>query len=331
MKRKPVRFLLALYPLLALLCACAGAATSAEEYYAIGMAYFDVGKYTEAEQWLNRAARMDKTKTASEYNLGRIDYENKRFSSALRHFERVLARDPKNVIALTAVAYTHVRLGNLDLAEDLYAQVLTLLPESADNGYNYALILYAMEKYAEGEAVLARYPHALLEDNDAMLLGARLKKALHKPEAADLYERSLEAKSDPLVRSEYAAVLEEGGFYARALEEYRTTLTDLPDESATPSKPALRYAIARLLFIADSASDEGITELEAAITEGFKDTERLEALLDEPAISTAHKDEIRRLIADMNKAPSAETPPPEATEAPADEAEGEKPPEEGQE
>jgi tetratricopeptide (TPR) repeat protein len=289
------------------LCACVSAVASAEEYYSIGMAYFDIGKYAEAEKWLNRAISTDKTKTASEYNLGRIAFENKRYTEALVHFERVLKRDPQNTLALKAAAYTHIKLGNIDKAEALYQKVQTLLPESADDGYNYALFLYVIEKYEESAAVLAGYPYALFENNDAILLGARVNKALHKPEAVDMYERSLEAKNDPLIRYEYAEVLEEGGFYARALEEYRATLKELPDNSENPSNLFLRYTIARLLLIADSESDEGITELEAAVTEGFKDTETLEKLLEDSAISDTHKDSIRRVIDGIKRTPQTET------------------------
>jgi tetratricopeptide (TPR) repeat protein len=296
----------------ALLCnalsACVSAGVSAEECYTVGMAYFDMGKYTEAERWLNRAMSIDKTKTASEYNLGRIAFENKRYTEALAHFERVLKRDPQNSLAMKAVAYTHIKMGNIEQAETLYQKVLTLLPESADDGYNYALFLYAIEKYEESETVLAGYPHALFENNDMILLAARVKKAIHKPEAVDMYERYLEAKNDAQVRYEYVTVLEENGFYARALDECRATLKDLPDTTQNPSKPFLRYTIARLLMIADSESDEGITELEAAVTDGFKDVEVLEKLLEDSAISDTHKEGIQRVINGIKRVPQKEEP-----------------------
>ena len=292
-----------LFALLVLCSACVTPATSAEEYFAIGMAYFDMGKYAEAEQWLNRATLIDKTKTASEYNLGRIAFENKRYTEALRYFERVLAKDPKNVMALKATAYTHIKLGNLDKAESVYREVLTLVPESADDGYNHALLLYSMEKYAESEGVLARYPHALFENSDTILLCARVQKAQHKPEAMNMYERYLEMKSDPVVRYEFAVILEEGGFFARALEEYRAALKDLSDKSENPTKTGLRFSIARLLLIADGGSEEGISELEAAVQDGFKDTAELEKLLEERAISDARKADIRRIIDGINKEP----------------------------
>jgi tetratricopeptide (TPR) repeat protein len=246
---------------------------------------------------------MDKTKTASEYNLGRIAFENKRYTDALRHFELVLAKDPKNVTALKASAYTYIKLGNIDQAESVYRQVLLLVPESADDGYNHALVLYTMEKYADSEAVLAHYPHALLENSDTILLYARVQKAQHKPEAVNMYERYLETKSDPVVRYEFAVILEESGFFARALEEYRATLKDLSDKSENPTKIGLRFSIARLLLIADSGSEEGISELEAAVKDGLKDTAELETLLEEQAISDVRKADIRRIIDSINRGP----------------------------
>jgi tetratricopeptide (TPR) repeat protein len=76
----------------------------AEEYYSIGMAYFELGKFTDAEYWLNRARATDKTMVASEYNLGRIAFETGRYEDAAGYFEKILDLDPYNVMALRAAA-----------------------------------------------------------------------------------------------------------------------------------------------------------------------------------------------------------------------------------
>ncbi|MHB9292932.1 putative Beta-barrel assembly-enhancing protease [Hollandina sp. SP2] len=308
--------------------ACAGLSyrASAEEYYAIGMAYLELGKYTEAEQWLNRAKAVDKTKVASEYNLGRIAFETKQYAEALRYFEKLLKKDPINLIVLKAAAYTHIKMGNIGEAEALYQRVLDLTPESADDGYNYALVLYAMEKYEQSEQVLARYPFALQENQEALLLCARAQKAQQKPEAADSYAQWFEAngeKSAPQVRYEYASVLEADGFYARAVGEYQTLLKELsqqtlPSKELSPSQ--VRYTLARLLLIADPENEEGITELTTAMKEGFDDQDALEALMEEEGISDAHKEAIRRLI---DEGPVAGEPEPDTEEHPASEEESE--------
>ncbi|MDR3115036.1 MAG: tetratricopeptide repeat protein [Treponema sp.] len=305
-------------------CTGLGYRASAEEYYAIGMAYLELEKYTEAAQWLNRAKAVDKTKTASEYNLGRIAFETKEYAEALRYFEKLLKKDPVNLMVLKAAAYTHIKLGNLEEALALYGQVLALAPESADDGYNYALVLYVMEKYDQSEQVLGAYPFALQEHKDALLLFARAQKAQQKPEAVESYARWFEAAGepgDPQVRYEYASALEAGGFYARAAEAYRTLLKELPQQSLPEkelSPSQVRYALARLLLIADPENEEGITELTEALKEGFDDREALESLMTEEGISEAHKEVIRRLIDEGPKTEDAPEEPPASEQAPED-------------
>ena len=298
-------------------CASMGA-ISAEEYFAIGMAYFDLGRYDEAEQWLNRARARDRTMSASEYNLGRIAFETGRFDEALRYFELILRRDPTNVMALRAAAYTQIRNGEIEKAAALYDRLLAIVPESADDGYNHALVLYAMERYADAERVLANYEFALLENNDVLLLFARIQRELGKPEAIDSFAQWLVNNNDPRVRYEYAQVLESHEFYARALDEYREALTDLPTGSVDPTGPELRFTIARLLLVADSESSEGISELRAAVEDGYDDSEAIEDLLDDDRISATNKDEIRTIITNMTREDEPET---EDSDAPIEETE----------
>jgi tetratricopeptide (TPR) repeat protein len=279
-------------------------AASAEEYYTLGMAYFELGKYEEAERWLNRAGHADKTKTASEYNLGRIAFERGRYGEALKYFERILAKDSENILALRAAAYTKIKLSGLEDAENYYDRVLRLVPESYDDGYNYALVLFALDKTARAEEVLLKYDLIIDSNSDAVLLLARVQAKLDKVEAVDNYNRYLQVKPDNKVRFEYAEVLEKNEFYARAQEEYNTILEGLPEgespgESGTLTKPRILFAVARLLLIAEADSGSGITALAGAVEGGFKDIPALEALLEEPKITDAHKEEIRRVITDL--------------------------------
>jgi tetratricopeptide (TPR) repeat protein len=287
---------------LAALASCTTWGASAEEYYSLGMAYFELGRFDEAEQWLNRARAANRTQTASEYNLGRIAFEAGRYEDAAKYFEAVLKKDPGNIMALNAAAYTRIKTGDLEAAEGYYQRVLALVPESADDGYNYALVLYAIEKYAEAEAVLGAHEFALLDNNDVLLLYARSQAAQDKIEAADSYAQWLANNSDPKVRYEYAGILEKAELYARALEEYRTALSGLSQDSADLKKTDIRYALARLLLIADAESAEGITELEAAVSEGFSGIETLEELLKDTRISAANRESLQTLIGSTRRA-----------------------------
>jgi tetratricopeptide (TPR) repeat protein len=280
---------------------CASFSTSAEEYYSIGMAYFELGKFEEAEHWLNRARAADKTKVASDYNLGRIAFETGRYQDAAVIFDRILARDPKNTMALKAAAYTRIKTGELTKAEQYYRQVLELVPESVDDGYNYALVLFAMKKYEEAEQTLGKNPYALEDNKDILLLYARSQKAQGKVEAADSYAKFLATNSDPKARYEYAQVLEDAELYAKALEEYRTTLTELSQDSMDLKRSEVRFSLARVLLIADGENPEGLTELEGAISEGFADTEALEGLTLNEKLSGANREQVRALIDKMKQ------------------------------
>ena len=295
-----VKFKVILCLLLAILflsCATSGA-IQAEEFFAIGMAYYDLGNYREAERWLIRARQSDRTVVASEYNLGRIAFETGRYGDAARYFEGILVRDPLNVMALRAAAYSRIMNGDLSRADTIYRRVLTLVPESADDGYNHALVLYSMNRFSESEAVLNRYPHALDENPANILLLARVQKAQEKVEAVDSYAKWLSISAEPGAGelNEYAQALEAGGFFARAIEQYQAAVNTLSEGTDLERRAAIRFDLARLYLSADPDNPMGMSELETAVSEGFSDTSLLEILLRDLRIRSENRDEIRRIL-----------------------------------
>ncbi|MDR0689546.1 MAG: tetratricopeptide repeat protein [Spirochaetaceae bacterium] len=311
MNIKPAFLFLCCLTLSGLLFSCVSQsrAAKAAEYYALGMAYFDLGRYDEAEKWLNQAKSLDKTKLASEYNLGRIAFETGRYEEAIKIFDGILKRDPDNLMILKAAAYSRIKTGEFDEAEKLYEQVLSLVPESADDGYNYALVLNAIKKPDKAEEILAKYPFALLDNKDVLLLYARSQGAQNKPEAVDSYNQWLINNSDSQVQYEFALVLEKNGLYARSLEEYRKILTSLPadtvdDQNKSGSelrKSTIQFSIARLLLSADPENPDGLTELDLAVSEGYSDTEALNKLLDDEKVTDSAKEAIRKIIDELEK------------------------------
>jgi tetratricopeptide (TPR) repeat protein len=208
---------------------CLSSTGKAEEYFALGSAYFDLGKYTQAEMWFNKSRFNKTTQNASEYYLGRIAYETGRLEDALQYFDRLIKRDKENVTAYKAAAYTCIKMKKLDKAEEYYKKVLELVPESYDEGYNYALVLMAMERPQEAEETLKAHTDVSAANNnterpEALLLLARAQKEQGKPEAADAYSASLEQNDNPIVRMEYAMYLAKGRYKDKALAEYQKAL-----------------------------------------------------------------------------------------------------------
>jgi len=279
-------------------------AASAEEYYNIGMAYYDLGRYEDAERWLLRARAADRTYTASQYNLGRLAFEMGRYSEAVRYFEDVLRSDADNTIALRAAAYTRIKMGDLEAAQNHYSRLLQLVPESADDGYNHALVLHAMERYSDAEAVLERYPQSLLAKGSSLLLYARCQAAGNKIEALDSFADYLGENSVPEVRFEYAAALEYHEMYARALEEYRLSLSETAVTS--PARNNIRFAIAKVLLIADENSGEGFDELESAVSGGFNNVEALEELISGGMLNAANTERLQGIANAMRRTSSAQ-------------------------
>jgi tetratricopeptide (TPR) repeat protein len=284
-----------------LLASCASQTASAEEYYTIGMAYYTIGKFDEAERWLERARNADRTMTASEYQLGRIAFENKRYSEAAKYFEGILKKDKQNVLALEAAAYTRIKMGDNERALQYYREALAIVPENADDGYNYALLLYAAKEYAEAETVLLKYDYNLPGNKDAQLLLSRVQAAAGKPEAIDSYALYLADNTDAAARCEYARVLEKNEFYVRAIEEYKGALADLTKETETLKKADIRFEIARLMFITDSEDAAALTELQGAITDGFTDTEKIDELLSDSRLNDETKNNIKTAASVIKK------------------------------
>jgi tetratricopeptide (TPR) repeat protein len=276
----------------------------AEEYFSIGIAYYELGKFTDAEVWFNRARAADKTMVASDYNLGRIAFETKRYADAANYFESVLTLDNDNVMALKAAAYARIKNGDLEKAEAHYDRVLALVPESADDGYNYALVLYGLEKYENCEEVLNKYPFALEEKPSSILLFARAQKAQNKVEAIDSYAKWLivhTGTANPQGLYEYAQVLEGAGLYARAIEQYRDAIKALTRDTEDLKKSRLMFEEARLLLTMDPENEEGLTAFSNAVDEGFSDTESFEELLLDRRISGDRRNELRRIFDSREK------------------------------
>lgn len=274
-------------------CATAGPAVPPEDYYSLGTAYFELKRYAEAEKYFTLAGRDEKTRSAAEYQLARIRYEQGDSEGAAKRFERLLDADLENTLALRAAAYSWMKAGKYEDAIRLYGRLDLLLPESMDARFNYAIALAEVGRLEEAIARVDPYLERKTEDRDAQLFAARTERKLSRPEAIDRYKAALDLKEEASVRVEYAEVLEAQGFYARAVENYDQVLSAGLPAGSSLSPEALRFALSRSLFIAGE-SERGIAELEKALKDGFKDADALTALAEDERIGA--RDKVRSIV-----------------------------------
>ena len=298
---------------------------AAEEYFSIASAYFELGKYTEAERWFIKAKGAEKTRNASDYNLGRIAFETGRPEDAAVIFEKLISKDPDNLLLLRSAAYSWAKAGKAEKALVHYARIEALLPLGKDSSFNHSLLLYSLERYGEAAGKLRPYLENSPDDLEARLLLARCQAALDQPEALDSYALYLSKKDDVLARFEYAGLCESSEFYALAVENYDTLIKALegkPDtdaKSGTPTVPVLRFRKARSLFLSGSDTELALEELGKALEAGFDDQDALDALSTNNKIKVSDRilaliEKIRAKKAKAASDPKNESPPPVQTE-----------------
>jgi hypothetical protein len=119
----------------------------------------------------------------------------------------------------------------------------------------------------------------------------------------DSYAQWLTGNKDPQVKYEYAEELEKVELYARALEQYRELMNEIPPEGNL-KKQDVRFALARVLLVADAENPEGMTELKTALSEGFANQEAgrkaLQKLAEDSRIAAGLRTEIETLIGGLS-------------------------------
>jgi outer membrane protein OmpA-like peptidoglycan-associated protein/tetratricopeptide (TPR) repeat protein len=100
----------------------------------------------------------------SNFDKAELLYHQFAYRNALQLYLVVSEKDPANQIAKQRIADCYVRLGNIQAAEKLYAE-LTLLPDTdPDLKYKYAQLLSMQEKYAEAKKWYGETLHGISSD-----------------------------------------------------------------------------------------------------------------------------------------------------------------------
>ncbi|MFP4443430.1 MAG: tetratricopeptide repeat protein [Spirochaetia bacterium] len=274
MKKTAVLFI----PILILAAACVSQISREDlalEYYSLGNAYFDLGKYDKSRDYYLRALELDESLSGVNYNLARIYIETQNYTDAVAVLNNLLVRDPENGIVLKTLAYAEFRAGNPEKALSIYNNYLGTVENDCEVLFNIALIHRETDDKEKAIEVFKQVNEQCpdLKKTD-LHLGVLLLEAGDIQEGVVYLEEYV--KQDKVEQGTLfllAEAYEDIEYYSKALEVYRKLL----QEEQTRGKAAFRTAV--IYLTAAEEPEPGLENLETAINSGFRDLEAIKELL----------------------------------------------------
>jgi len=292
----------------------------AVEWYGVGNAWMDAGKYAEAGKAYDRALALDPGLIAASYNAARALVEAASYDKALPIARKLLAGDPKNVRYITLDAWILWKAGRAKEAAAAYETAFALDPWSEDVVYDSSLLLLESGEAADAKKAVARLEplvQAKPDEKDDLALYARALGAVGRDDdAISAWEnlRSMDG-ADAAGLEALAALYEKHGSLAKAMDAL---------DAATKKDPKSAqswFDLARLRLTTADDGKGGLDALGQAIAAGFKDKTAAAALLS--SSSLASRDDVAKALAAAGLVDSGGTGlAPAASSAPATQASG---------
>jgi tetratricopeptide (TPR) repeat protein len=136
-----------------LLAACGAASTpqTASQDLTAGIAAQNAGEYASATTYYEKALANEPTNSVALYDLGDVEQLQGLDSTAKAHYLAALAIDPNFISAMYNLATLDASSVPTD-AEALYLQVIKLSPKDANAHFNLGYVLLSLGKRAAGLA-----------------------------------------------------------------------------------------------------------------------------------------------------------------------------------
>jgi tetratricopeptide (TPR) repeat protein len=110
---------------------------SSGNHYALGQAYMNAGRYSDADREFNTVLRKDPDKPNGNYALGLNFSKQDRLEDAILQFKEAIRIDPKFYDAQAELGYTYADLGELDEAQRIADNLEHVAPDLADTLSRY--------------------------------------------------------------------------------------------------------------------------------------------------------------------------------------------------
>lgn len=273
----------------------------AEEYFNLGNAFFELGRYQDSFDYYSRAIRLSDDIPAAGYNLARLHEQRGEYAEAVRVLEDLLAEDPSNGLYRETRAFVRFQQGQRSAAREEYAEIIEEYPARVRLRYNLGVLELDAGNEARAYRVLAEGIDLAEEDAEyRWVLAEAAFRTDRDAEALEHLEvfRGLSADSpDELAR--LASRQAEWGFYLASLE----ILEEIPE--TVDRDPELLFVRGTVELRATDDFDRAVDSLAAAVRRGYDPeqeefTELLETLSeDERRII---KDRVRNIMEELDSA-----------------------------
>ncbi len=149
---------------------------NAHAQYAVALASFRAGQFTEAVDAIQRALYRGRG-SAANLLAGLIAYSMNRLEEADAHFRQMLTDDPNDPSAIYNLGVVAHHQGRFAAAREAYVKVTRLDPSNADVRYNLAVLAHALGSEDEAQHNLEKF-RALRPSDEAV---QKLKNILATP------------------------------------------------------------------------------------------------------------------------------------------------------
>ena len=261
---------------------CAGGLSRKEAsklYYNLGNAYFELGQNEKATQAYLKALDYDKKMNVASFNLAKSYMETNNFSEALTILDKMLKKEPKNVILLSAKGYCLYKYGDAEKSYELYDLILKIDPGNLEALFNSAVIKAEEESYTDALENLTILKTKKIEDEKFLKrvnskIGEIYYKAGEYDQAIEHLKYIDENETDntgkfKMLFDSYIKV----EAYSSAVDIGNKLLVDEKDKD-------ILFQLASIYLTAIEDRDKGISALKEAIAEGFSDKEKITLLME---------------------------------------------------
>ncbi len=288
------RFLFLLFLLPVLMSGCVTGVSNEETavvYYNLGNAYLELEQWDKAVSAFLNAVSLDNTLFRANYNLARTYISSGNIQKGIEVLEALLPEDEENSVILETLAWAYHLSGENSRALSVYEKILFRTEVNQNALYNGGMILWSQEKIDEAYDYLTRL-YRISPDDPELLFNLGLLEIETKK--SDGLEYFIACRDLDPQRKDNLAALGEAFYndksYVSALEVYDEYL-DMDN-----SDGRILFEKAFILLTAIEDLEAGLTALSDAVSAGFEDTERFNALAGYPDL--LYGEEIRKYLND---------------------------------